>query len=306
MGTYAFVALPASHISSAGAIFDAMRRAEKSLSSFRSDGGVARLNEKRSIKADTILLKSLSYCRKLYEITDGYFDCTIGSLTKKLYRFGTDEEAIPSKSEREAAAVSMKGVKITGEIVELDEGRVLDLGGLGKGVGVDLAAAEALKSGVESGIIGIGGDIRCLGPCRVDIQNPFGDGTVGTVRNGEGQLAVSTSGTYRRYIGSSRYNHLLDPYKKESAGRLLSVTLAAKLPNALLDGLATAAAVMPVESAMRLVASQKTDALFIAADGSILRFGRGIEVKPAALGGFVLHPSLSLQEAARYMRREGR
>jgi len=239
MGTFAHLRIPASHADDAVKIFGAMRSAESSLSSYRSDGGAARLNRERRIEADRTLLRALSCCRTLFEMSGGYFDCTIGSLTRALYRFGEDSS----------------------------------------------------------------GDIRCLGPCEVAVENPFGGGAVGVVVNREGELGISTSGIYRRYIGTVRDNHLIDPYRKESADSLVSVTLVAKVSNALLDGLTTAAAVMPIDSAVELLRGKKIDALLIAKEGTFLRLGDRIKVDPKSLGGAILHPSLSPQQVSRYLKR---
>ncbi len=306
MGTFAHLRLPASRAEDAGKIFGVMRSAERSLSSFRDDGGTARLNRLRRIEADETLLRAISYCRMLFKLSGGYFDCTIGSLTRSLYRFGERGAAVPSEKERRLARVGMGGVRVQDGVVELEEGIVLDLGGLGKGQGVDMAAEEAKRLGIKSAVIGLSGDIRCLGPCEVAVQNPFGRGVVGAVVNEEGELGISTSGIYRRYIGTVRNNHLIDPYKKESARRLVSVTLAAVASNALLDGLATAVALMPVGSAIELLRDKKIDALLIAPDGTFLRLGDKTRVDPDSLGGSILHPSLSPQEVSRYLKRQQR
>jgi len=303
MGTFAHLRIPASHADDAVKIFGAMRSAESSLSSYRSDGGAARLNRERRIEADRTLLRALSCCRTLFEMSGGYFDCTIGSLTRALYRFGEDSAVVPSKKVRQFARVGMDGVGVQGGVVELEEGIVLDLGGLGKGMGVDMAAEEAKRLGIESAVIGLSGDIRCLGPCEVAVENPFGGGAVGVVVNREGELGISTSGIYRRYIGTVRDNHLIDPYRKESADSLVSVTLVAKVSNALLDGLTTAAAVMPIDSAVELLRGKKIDALLIAKEGTFLRLGDRIKVDPKSLGGAILHPSLSPQQVSRYLKR---
>ena len=302
MGTFAHLRLPASRAEDAGKIFGVMRSAERSLSSFRDDGGTARLNRLRRIEADETLLRAVSYCRSLFEMSGGYFDCTIGSLTRSLYRFGERGAAVPSENKRRVAKVGMGGVRVQGGVVELEEGIVLDLGGLGKGLGVDMAAEEAKRLGIKSAVIGLSGDIRCLGPCEVAVENPFG-GVAGAVVNEEGELGISTSGIYRRYIGTFRNNHLIDPYKKESAQGLVSVTLAAGASNALLDGLATAVALMPLGSAIELLRDKKIDALLIAPDGTFLRLGEKIRAYPDSLGGSILHPSLSPQEVSRYLKR---
>ncbi len=306
MGTFAHLRLPVSRAEDAGKIFGAMRSAERSLSSFRDDGGTARLNRLRRIEADETLLRAVSYCRSLFEMSGGYFDCTIGSLTRSLYRFGERGSSVPSENERRVARVGMDGVLVQGGVVELEEGIVLDLGGLGKGLGVDMAAEEAKRLGIKSAVIGLSGDIRCLGPCEVAVENPFGGGVAGAVVNEVGELGISTSGIYRRYIGTVRNNHLIDPYKKESARRLVSVTLAAGASNALLDGLATAVALMPLGSAIELLRDKKIDALLIAPDGTFLRLGDKIRVDPDSLGGSILHPSLSRQEVSRYLKRSQR
>ncbi len=306
MGTFAAVWLEEEAASSADLLFERMRRVERSLSSYREDGGVRRLNRDRRIAVDADLLQSLALCGRLHRETEGYFTCSVGSITKGLYRFGTDRERLPSEELLDRAELSWEGVSIEKDRVRLSRGIQLDLGGLGKGFGVDRAVEILKRRGIGRAVVAIGGDIRCLGPCRIGIQNPFGEGVIGEALLPDGEYGLTTSGTYRRFVRSREHHHLIDPTRRRSAKSFRSVTLGGALPSALLDGYATAIAVMPPRKALRFLQRRPAiDFLLIAPDGSALRRGRSLRLFGSLEDGFVLHPALETEVLSRRLRRGG-
>jgi thiamine biosynthesis lipoprotein len=93
----------------------------------------------------------------------------------------------------------------------------LDLGGIGKEYAADRAAQIAGASGIENGLVNLGGDVRVIGrgdpPWRIGIRHPrHPDTSIVTLALASGGLA--TSGDYERFIevDGRRYCHILDPH----------------------------------------------------------------------------------------------
>ena len=145
-------------------------------------------------------------------------------------------------------------------VVFRDPDVALDLGGIAKGYGVDLAA-EALRSyGILNGLVNVGGDLYALGhsedgdPWKIGIRDPDDPaGIVGTVEAND--CAVATSGDYLQYFqyGGRRYHHMLDPETGEPKwSEVRSVTVMADNCMAA-DAAGTAVFGMPAADAKRLL-----------------------------------------------------
>jgi thiamine biosynthesis lipoprotein len=116
-----------------------------------------------------------------------------------------------------------------------DEDMGVDLGGIGKGYGVDRAVGVLRSWGIQSAVVNLGGDLYAVGPSedgdpwKVGVRSPDDpDGVVATLALSDG--AVATSGDYLQYFdyGGRRYHHLLDPGTgAPSQSRVRSVTVAA-------------------------------------------------------------------------------
>jgi thiamine biosynthesis lipoprotein len=112
----------------------------------------------------------------------------------------------------------------------------IDLGGIGKGYGVD-RAAEVLRSwGIQNALVNVGGDLLALGhsedgdPWKVGVRSPDDPKALATTLR-MSDRAVATSGDYQQFFefGGRRYHHLLDPATgAPSQARIRSVTVAAE------------------------------------------------------------------------------
>jgi len=245
MGTYITISLEKEEIKHSKAIFERLKKVEMALSSYGKDAEIYRLNHEHeaAISADTY--EALSASKSYYKDTNGYFDITIGSITKGLFHFGEDER-IPSQTELLEAKVDFHGLHFTQKKAWTDEGVKVDLGGMGKGFGVDKAVALLKEQGVMRGVVALSGDIFCLHECKMSIQDPFSDGTLARFSMAQKNTAISTSGNYRRYVQNSDYNHLINPKTRASQKTFASISLISdRYSNSDLDAYATAASVMP-------------------------------------------------------------
>jgi thiamine biosynthesis lipoprotein len=252
MGTFASVELPQEKSAELQESFKILKAVERSLSSYDPEADIYRLNHNREVDLSTYTYEALLLCERYYRESGGYFDITVGSVTKALYRFGEDER-VAGTTELQKARIDFNGVHFNEREAHLDEGVTVDLGGMGKGYGVDRAAEYLREKGIAEGKIALSGDIRCLDSCKMAIQDPFGEGTIASFSTKYPNTAISTSGNYRRYVGDKSANHLIDPKAKLPQQLFASITLISRGSNSDIDAYATAASVMPLEKAIRFL-----------------------------------------------------
>lgn len=206
-----------------------------------------------------LMRSCLVTARRLQEQSGGAFDPTAESLMR-LWGFYRREGQLPEPAELEKALADLGRWRLeNGFIIKEKPGTRFDLGGIAKGLAVDLAAARLRQAGVVDGLIDLGGNLYCLGGApgredwRVGIRNP---------RNKEqlfanvaiSELSVATSGSYERFvtIDGRRYGHIMNPATGRPAEGLLSVTVIA--PTGILaDGLSTTLFVLGAEKGLALL-----------------------------------------------------
>ena len=234
--------------------FDIISEVESSISSYDKQSQIYRLNRDKKSSINATTYEALSLSREYYKKSDGYFDITVGSITKDLYMFG-EEERVASKNELENAEVNFSGLSFNKNEARLEKELKVDLGGMGKGFGVDKAADYFREHNLSRITIAASGDIRCLGVCHIEVQNPFAEGILAAFETLKSDTGISTSGNYNRYVESTKNNHLINPKLKASQDKFISITLISSMPSSDLDAYATAASVMPVNKAYRFLDS---------------------------------------------------
>ena len=188
---------------------------------------LSRLNrtaEKEPFVCSPLLWAVLTEARRAHAASSGAFDVTVKPLMD-LRGFYRKQAKTPSATE---LAETLKRVGL--DKLEWDDARrtvrfripgmALDLGGIAKGYALDLAAAAVRELGVKSGVIDLGGNLYLLPEpppgreaYRIGIRSPSGEGDSGEVLELQGPCAVSTSGSYERFvvIEGKRYGHVVDP-----------------------------------------------------------------------------------------------
>ena len=195
---------------------------------------------------------------------------TIGSISKKLYRFGEKNSTIPSQEALRDAVLNIEAIHVGKETITTEKNITLDLGGMGKGFGVDHVANYLQEQNITQGIIALSGDIRCLDLCKFGLQSPFKASPFALLRSRIPQLSISTSGTYRRYVDSQKHHHLIDPKRAAQGKAFISVSLFTKANNTKIDAYATAISVMPKEKAFAFLSKHKEIGYIVMSqDGSI-------------------------------------
>lgn len=229
MGTVAEVAVPSRHETWAQRAIDAalaeLRRVEATMSRFRSDSDVGRLNSGGdrwvTVSGDTaeVLTRALRWAAA----SDDRFDPCLGRASDLWDVTGRDTPP-PARETRRFAGVRLWTRLEVDPVAGAPRARLtstsaaVDLGAIAKGFAVDRAARALRVFGVTDGLVNVGGDLVALGvdadgdPWRIGVRSPFEpDRLAATVAISD--AAVATSGDYLRYFehGGRRYHHLLDP-----------------------------------------------------------------------------------------------
>ena len=228
MGTLAEVTVPSRNEAWAQRAIDAaftqIRRVESTMTRFRPDSDVGRLNRSgaswAAVSDDTaaVLERAVRWARS----SDGRFDPCLGRASEL---WDVTRRTVPPESGvHELASGRLWRSLVIDHIGSgararlLDRRAAVDLGGIAKGFAVD-AAAQALRDwGVTDGLVNIGGDLVALGvdvdgdPWRIGIRSPRGVPAL-VAETAISDEALATSGDYVRFFqhGGRRYHHLLDP-----------------------------------------------------------------------------------------------
>jgi thiamine biosynthesis lipoprotein len=265
------------------AAFSEFERIDRLLSGYEEASEVTRINREgrlAEVEVGGELLRLLKKSLEISRLSDGAFDVTIGPVMK-LWNFD-EGGTVPSSAEVAAvlASVGFDKVSLNAErrtVRLLAEGGAIDMGGIGKGYAVDLAAARLREKGVDNAIIDAGGDLKLLGRkpgkdfWRIGVRHPR-DAARLLVSLDLAETAVVTSGDYERFFVAEerRYHHLLDPRTGYPASSCQSATVIA--PDAVdADAYATAVFVLGPEKGMALLRSLPgVEGIVVDSDGKVL------------------------------------
>ncbi len=217
--------------------------------------------------------------REIASQSGGAFDPTVGPLVR-LWDFVAKKRPTARQIRAALPLVNYRNIVLdrkTNSVFLRKKGMLLDLGGIAKGYGADLAIASLRRSGIRGGLVSVAGDIRTFGKrpgtagWTVGIRNPRQTGEkdeiIATVLLND--RAISTSGDYERYFISDgkRYHHLLDPKTGYPAPGSRSVSIVAG-NTVSTDAWSTAIFVLGPQKGMDLVRKAGLEALVIDAAGN--------------------------------------
>ena len=244
MGTFVSISLQEKDKMYFNNVFKILKEVDNSISSYKQNSPIFILNKSKKAKINLYTYEALELSEEYYKKTDGYFDIAIGSITKDLYKFGGNEH-LASALELDASNISISNLKFDKKEAFLKGSVKIDLGGMGKGFGVDKSIKYLKNQHVTNTIVALSGDIRCLGSCKIAVNNPFGKKPLAEFDTIKNEMGISTSGNYNRYVHDTKHNHLINPKTKNSQNNFVSITLISQLKNSDLDAYATAVSVMP-------------------------------------------------------------
>lgn len=253
---------------------------EKIFSDRRSDSEISAVNReafKGPMKVSRQVYQLIKTSVGFSELSGGAFDITVGPLVD-LWRQAGDANRMPSDEQIKEACAKVGFKKLILDDTDTTvrfaaEGMRLDFGGIAKGYAVDLAAEAMKSSGAKSGMVDIGGNIRCFGkPPKgkedwvIGLQNPDLKSPQQVIMMLKlDDKSVATSGNYQRFviIGGKHFSHIIDPRTGQTVEGLASVTIITEQATDA-DALSTAATVLGLEKGKKLIEQiPLTDAIFI-------------------------------------------
>jgi FAD:protein FMN transferase len=201
--------------------------------------------------------------------SDGAFSVALGELSEA-WGFGT---APPGSALLRAHIPAPDGVDFNpaAQSIRRREGALLDLSGIAKGYGVDLAADWLRANGVRHFLLEVGGELRGEGirpdgqPWWVDVEIPPSWAGAGW-RIALHDLSIATSGDYRRgvEIDGQHFSHSFDPRTgRPIANGVRSVTVVHRRCM-MADGWATALTVLGAEAGLALADDRELAACILA------------------------------------------
>jgi thiamine biosynthesis lipoprotein len=241
-----------------------IRRVEALLTTWKRGGELDRVNTGPAGKPVVVsreLVELLALDFDWIGKTDGAFDPTVAPLMRAWNLRG--QGRIPTAAELAAARaatgprrfrIDVQGRRIT----RLSPDAGIDEGAWGKGYGLEAAGRILRKTGVESALLDLGGQVLAVGhdtgekPWRVPVAHPRARERA-VAELGLVDLSASTSGDSERFreVDGRRIGHILDPRTGEPAPDFGSVTVVA--PSALVaDILSTALFVLGPEKGLAL------------------------------------------------------
>lgn len=215
--------LAAAHEAVAAALQSVVAR----MSAFEPQSELSRFNRFASdapFALSAATLRVLEVAQQVSRASDGAFDATVGRVVEA-WGFGPGgARARPTQARLEEArrAVGWRALELDPAAGTASKERpaiALDLSGIAKGYGVDLAAAALEALGHSDYLVEVGGEVRTRGrnaegaPWRLGIERPDpASRTVHRVVPLSGQ-SLATSGDYRIFFEESgrRYSHEMDP-----------------------------------------------------------------------------------------------
>ncbi|MFC2091058.1 FAD:protein FMN transferase [Bacteroidota bacterium] len=262
-------------------ITDLLAEFDMSLSTYIDSSLISRINKNEEVFADKFITDVFNESRRIYQLTDGAFDITVGPLIDA-WGFGPGRKLDMSEARIDSILqyVGMEKVKLEdGRIIKALQGIRLDVNAIAQGYAVDVVAEYLESFHIRNYMIEIGGELKTKGLnpksdiWRIGIDKPFfGNELLGNslqaIVNLSGK-ALASSGNYRRYyeVDEKKIVHTVDPrtgYTRMS--NLLSVTIISD-DCITADALATSCMVLGLEDAKHLLGELKeTEGLLIYTD----------------------------------------
>ena len=263
--------------------FDSIfKEIESTLSLWDENSIIRRVNRNdTTVVLNQIFIDNFNYAMRAAELSDGYFDPTIGPLVQAWgFHFKEGMEMTPEIVDSLKQHVGYRKIRIeNNKIVKEGPNMTLDFNAVAQGYTTDMIGDFLLSKNVNNFLVDVGGEILARG-CKpngelwkVGIEKPAENKDSERIVQEIVELdnrSIVTSGNYRKYVerGGKRYSHSLNPktgYPAEN--KLLSATIIAD-NTAWADCLASICMVVGLEKAIEIIESSEDniDAYFIYVD----------------------------------------
>ena len=263
--------------------FDSIfKEIESTLSLWDENSIIRRVNRNdTTVVLNKIFIDNFNYAMKAAELSDGYFDPTVGPLVQAWgFHFKEGMEMTPEIVDSLKQLVDYRKIKIeNGKVIKENPNMTLDFNAVAQGYTTDMIGDFLLSKNVNNFLVDVGGEILARGRkpngelWKVGIEKPAENKDSERIVQEIVELdnrSIVTSGNYRKYVerGGKRYSHSLNPktgYPAEN--KLLSATIIAD-NTAWADCLASICMVVGLEKAREIIESSEDniDAYFIYVD----------------------------------------
>lgn len=255
---------------------------ESTLSLWDENSIIRKVNRNdTSVVINQIFIDNFNYAIRAAEVSDGYFDPTVGPLVQAWgFHFKEGMEMTPEIVDSLKQLVGYRKIKIeNGKVIKENPNMTLDFNAVAQGYTTDVIGDFLLSKNVNDFLVDVGGEILARGRklngdlWKVGIEKPAESKDAERIVQEIVDLdntSIVTSGNYRKYVerGGKRYSHSLNPmtgYPSENS--LLSATIIVE-NTAWADCLASICMVVGFEKAIEIIESSDcdVDAYFIYID----------------------------------------
>lgn len=262
---------PSDVVAGLQAAFD---RVVAQMSQWAPDSDLSRFNRAPAGQWQAVqpeLAHVMTAATRIAEASDGAFDIGLGELTE-LWGFGSNG---PVTRAPDSVSPDDRTIEFDAGTSRVRRGAhaALDLSGIAKGYGVDLAAEWLLDQGVRHFLIEVGGELRGEGirpdgqPWWVDVEMPPTSSRPAW-RIALHDLSVATSGNYRRSFEADgqHFSHSFDPRTARPIINGVSSVTVVHRSCMMADGWATALTVVGPDRAMELADAEGLAATMVVGD----------------------------------------
>ena len=225
-------------------IVDIFKEIDMSMSTYKKTSIISRVNNNNSVQLDDHFKNVFGFSKKIYEITGGRFDPSIGLLVN-YWGFGPEKFVPDSKinpNDQFTYLLSKTGFnrfEIINNKLSRPMDSYIDFNAIAKGYAVDEVAEFLKNKQIDNFLVEIGGEINSSGinidknkPWLVAIDMPRFDGDRSIYSSLElNNISLASSGTYRKFKIDSmgnRYAHIINPLTGyPTKTNILSVTVKA-------------------------------------------------------------------------------
>ena len=225
-------------------IVDIFKEIDMSMSTYKKTSIISRVNNNNSVQLDDHFKNVFGFSKKIYKITGGRFDPSIGLLVN-YWGFGPEKyipDSIINPNDQFTYLLSKTGFnrfEIINNKLSRPMDSYIDFNAIAKGYAVDEVAEFLKNKQIDNFLVEIGGEINSSGinidknkPWLVAIDMPRFDGDRSNYSSLElNNISLASSGTYRKFKIDSmgnRYAHIINPLTGyPTKTNILSVTVKA-------------------------------------------------------------------------------